>query len=222
MNITTVAVDLAKSVFELAFGDGQGRVTGHKRLSKDAFAAFFVNLPPCRVVMEACGTAHFWARTLQALGHDVRLLPPRPVRPCVRRNTAGRADAEALLEADRRGGILPVPPKDAARQALQGLHRLRQGRMATRTARINAVRGLLREFGHGLPQGPAAVMGRVPEWLADEAFDLPPTLRQALGQAMDEIKGLDARIAEAERLLRQEAQQRDDVRRLTGCPASAC
>lgn len=218
MNFTTVAVDLAKSVFELAFGDGQGRVTGHKRLSKDAFAAFFVNLPPCRVVMEACGTAHFWARTLQGLGHEAKLLPPKHVRPYVRRNKTDRADAEALLEADRCGNILPVPPKDAARQALQGLHRLRQGWMTTRTARINAVRGLLREFGHDLPQGPSAVLERVPVWLADETFDLPPALRETLKQAMDEIKALDSRSAGAERLLRQEAKQRDDVRRLLEVP----
>ncbi len=214
MSITTVAVDLAKSVFELAFGDGLGRVTGHKRLSKDAFAAFFVNMPPCRVVMEACGTAHDWARTLQALGHEVRLLPLQHVR----RNKTDRADAEALLEADRCGGILPVPPKEAARQALQGWHRLRQGWMATRTARINAVRGLLREFSHDLPQGPAAVLERVPAWLVDEAFDLPPALRQALRQAMDEIKDLESRIAEVEKLLRQEARQRQDVARLLAVP----
>ena len=186
--------------------------------SKEALLRFFVNLPPCRVVMEACGTAHFWARTLQAFGHEVRLLPPQHVRPYVRRNTADRADAEALLEADRCGGILPVPPKDAARQALQGLHRLRQGWMATRTARINAVRGLLREFGHDLPQGPSAVMGRVPEWLADETFDLPPALRQALRQAMDEIQDLETRAAEVEKLLRQEAKRRDEVRRLMEVP----
>jgi len=111
-----------------------------------------------------------------------------------------------------------VPPKDAPRQALQGLHRLRQGWMATRTARINAVRGLLREFGHDLPQGPAAVLERVPAWLADDTFDLPPALRQALGQAMDEIKDLEARAAEVEKLLRQEARQRQDVVRLLAVP----
>ena len=111
-----------------------------------------------------------------------------------------------------------MPPKDAPRQALQGLHRLRQGWMATRTARINAVRGLLREFGHDLPQGPAAVLERVPAWLADDTFDLPPALRQALGQAMDEIKDLEARAAEVEKRLRQEARQRQDVVRLLAVP----
>lgn len=104
MDINTVAVDLAKSVFELPFGDCRGRVTGHRRLSKEAFLRFFVNLPPCRVVMEDCGTAHYWARTLQGLGHEVRLLPQQHMRPYVRRNKTDQADAEALLEADRCGG----------------------------------------------------------------------------------------------------------------------
>ena len=218
MNTTTVAVDLAKSVFELAVSDGQGRVTERKRLSKDGFAKFFVNRPPCRVVMEACGTAHHWARTFQALGHEVKLLPPQHVRPYVRRNKTDRADASALLEADRCGDILPVPVKSEGQQALQGLHRVRSGWMATRTARINTVRGLLREFGFDLPQGPAAVMGRVPGWLADETVAIPPVLRQALSALMDEIRSLETRIAGVEKQLRQEARQRPAVQKLMDVP----
>jgi hypothetical protein len=96
MNTTTIAVDLAKSVFELAISGGQGRATERKRLSREAFGKFFVNREPCRVAMEACGTAHYWARTFRALGHEVKLLPPQHVRPYARRNKAGRADAAAL------------------------------------------------------------------------------------------------------------------------------
>ncbi len=89
-HITTVAVDLAKSVFELAIGDGQGRVTERKRLSREAFSRFFIKRPPCRIVMEACGTAHHWARTFQAMSHEVKLLPPQHVRPYVRRLSTGQ------------------------------------------------------------------------------------------------------------------------------------
>jgi transposase len=152
MNTTTVAVDLAKSVFELAVSDGQGRVTERKRLSREAFSRFFINRPPCRIVMEACGTAHYWARTFVGLGHEVKLLPPQHVRPYVRRNKTDRADAAALLEADRCGDILPVPVKTEAQQALQGLHRIRSGWMATRTARIN--------LGAGLPLNSASTSRR--------------------------------------------------------------
>ncbi len=217
-HITTVAVDLAKSVFELAIGDGQGRVTERKRLSREAFSRFFINRPPCRIVMEACGTAHHWARTFQAMSHEARLLPPQHVRPYVRRNKTDRADASALLEADRCGDILPVPVKSEGQQALQGLHRVRSGWMATRTARINELRGLLREFGFDLPQGPAAVMERVPGWLADEAVAIPPVLRKALSAVMDEIRGLEARVAEVEKQLRQEAKQRPAVQKLMAVP----
>jgi transposase len=215
---STVAVDLAKSVFELAIGDGQGRVTERKRLSREAFSRFFINRPPCRIVMEACGTAHYWARTFQALGHEVKLLPPQHVRPYVRRNKTDRADASALLEADRCGDILPAPVKSEGQQALQGLHRVRSGWMAARTARIDEVRGLLREFGFDLAQGPAAVMAKVPGWLADEESKIPPVLRQALSEAMAEIRELDTRIDKLEKQLREEAKQRPAVLRLMQVP----
>lgn len=217
-HISTVAVDLAKAVFELAISDGQGRVTERKRLSREAFSRFFVNRPPCRIVMEACGTAHHWARTFQAQGHAVKLLPPQHVRPYVRRNKTDRADAAALLEADRCGDILPVPVKSEGQQALQGLHRVRSAWMASRTDRINTVRGLLREFGFDIPQGVAAVTGRVPGWLADETVPVPPALRKALSEVMAEIGELDARIETLEKQLREEARQRPAVQRLMAVP----
>lgn len=165
MNATTIAVDLAKTVFELVIADEQGRLVERKRLSREGFARLFANRPPCRIVMEACATAHHWARTFQAQGHEVKLLPPQHVRPYVRRNKTDRTDAAALLEADRCGDLLPVPVKTVEQQGLQGLHRVRSAWMATRTDRINATRGLLREFGLDLPQGPAAVLAQVPTWL---------------------------------------------------------
>jgi transposase len=208
MNATTVAVDLAKSVFELAVSDGQGRVTERKRLSREAFRKFFANREPCRIAMEACGAARHWARTFQALGREVKPLPPQHVRPYARRDKADRADAAALLEADRRGDILPAPVKTEDRQALQGLRRVRSGWMAARAARIDEVRGLLREFGFDIPQGPSAVTERAPGWLADESASVPPALRKALSAVMDEMRALETRIAEVEKQLRQEAKRR--------------
>ena len=116
MNATTVAVDLAKIVFERAISDEQGCLVERKRLWREGFSQFFVNRPPCRIVMEACGAAHHWARTFQAQGHEVKLLPPQQVRPYVRRNKTDRADAAALLEADRCGDLLPVPVKTVGQQ----------------------------------------------------------------------------------------------------------
>ena len=103
MHATTVAVDLAKDVFELAFADADGRIIERKRLNRNAFSLCLANRPPLRVVMEACGSAHHWARVFQAQGHAVRLPPARDVRPYVRGNKTDRADAAGILEADRCG-----------------------------------------------------------------------------------------------------------------------
>jgi transposase len=117
-----VAVDLAKDVFELAFADASGRIVERKRLSRAAFARAFDNRPALRVVMEACSSAHHWARRFQRLGHQVVLLPAHDVRPYVRRNKTDRTDAAGLLEADRCGDIRPVPIKSPDAQGVQALH----------------------------------------------------------------------------------------------------
>ena len=218
MNATTVAVDLAKTVFELAIADEQGRLVDRKRLSREGFARFFANRPPCRIVMEACATAHHWARTFQAQGHEVKLLPPQHVRPYVRRNKTDRADAAALLEADRCGDLLPVPVKTVEQQGLQGLHRVRSAWMATRTDRIDTTRGLLREFGLDLPPGPAAVLTRAPTWLADPESLIPLPLRSALTELIAEIRTLDTRITAIEQQLREQAKLRPEVQRLMTVP----
>lgn len=218
MNATTVAVDLAKTVFERAISDEHGRLVERKRLSREGFARFFVNRPPCRIVMEACGAAHPWARTFQAQGHEVKLLPPQHVRPYVRRNKTDRADAAALLEADRCGDLLPVPVKTVDQQGLQGLHRVRSAWMATRTDRINTTRGLLREFGLDLPQGPAAVLTQVPTWLADPESLIPLPLRSALIELIAEIRVLESRIAALEQQLRAQAKSRPEVQQLMTVP----
>ncbi|CAK0757161.1 transposase [Gammaproteobacteria bacterium] len=215
---TTVAVDLAKTVFELAIANDQGRIIERKRLSREAFAQFFANRPPCRIVMEACGSAHYWARTFQRQGHTVKLLPPQYVRPYVRRNKTDRADAAALLEADRNDQILPVPVKSEEQQALQGLHRVRSGWMGTRTARINALRGLLREFGIVLPQGPNVAVQRVREILAETDNPVPPALRSSLVAIIEEIRDLENRIDTLETQLQTQDKTMPTVQQLLTIP----
>ena len=134
---TTIGVDVAKSVFEVAVSDRPGRIVKRHRLSRGQFARFLATRAPATVVMEACGMAHFWGRQAVASGHRVVLLPPHAVRPYVPRNKTDRADATALLEAARNAAIHPVPVKSVTQQALTGLHRLRSTWLATRTARIN-------------------------------------------------------------------------------------
>src|SRR5262245_36723939 len=150
---TTIAVDLAKSVFEVAVSERPGRVAKRQRLTRGQFARFVRGQEPALFVMEACGTAHFWGREAQAHGHRVVLLPPHAVRPYVLRNKTDGADAKALLEAVRNEAIRPVPVKSVDQHAIGALHRLRSTWMATRTARLNTLRGLLRELGFAIPVG---------------------------------------------------------------------
>jgi transposase len=141
MNTTTVAVDLAKDVFEVACANRAGRVVERKRLTRRQFERFLDTLPAgTDVIMEACGTAHYWGRRCQAHDLCVRLLPPQYVRPYVRRNKTDRADVDALLEASRCGEIRPVPVKTIEQQTLQAVHRVRTQWQTARVARINAMR----------------------------------------------------------------------------------
>ena len=202
MESTTVAVDLAKSVFEVAVANERGQITERKRFGRTAFMRFLTKRQPCRVVMEACGTAHYWGRVAQGRGHRVTLLPPNDVRPFVRRNKTDRADAEALVDASRVDRIPAVPIKRAEQQALVGLHRVREQWMTTRTARINALRGLLQEHGLNLPPGAKTAVQAVPA-LLESATELPAAFRRVLASVQEEIRALEDRIAELDRELRE-------------------
>ena len=179
MDATTVAVDLAKTVFELAMANAQWRVVARRRLNRAQFTRFLTQTSPTHVVMEACGMAHYWGRLAQQHGHRVTLLPPAYVRPYVRRNKTDRADAEAILEAVRSGEMPSVPVKRIEQQALVALHRVREQWMTTRTARINTLRGILREHGLLLPAGARAALQAVPTILDDAETALPMHLRTA-------------------------------------------
>jgi transposase len=199
MTSTMIAVDVAKSVFEVAVSTHPGRVSQRYRHTRQQFSRFVAAQAPATVLMEACGTAHFWGRHAQAHGHQVRLLPPQAVRPYVPRSKTDRADAKGLLEAARNESIHPVPVKSEAQQALTALHRLRSTWMATRTARLNTVRGLLREFGITIPVGARHVVPRVAALLADPETALPAALHPALQSAVEEIRALEKRLREVER-----------------------
>jgi transposase len=201
MNATTVAIDLAKSVFEVAVADQNWRVVDRARLSRPQFERWFHNRAVGLVVMEACGSAHFWARNLQGLGIEVKLLPPRYVRAYVKRNKTDAADAAALLEAARCADIVPVRVKSVEQQALQSLHRVRSAWMATRTSRINSLRGFCREFGIPIAVGSRIGIEQISRVLVDPATAVPTMLRETLKLLLDEIRLLEARIAQLEREL---------------------
>lgn len=216
MNTTQIGVDLAKSVFEVAVSHEPGRVHERHRLSRTGFRRFFATRAPSEVLLEACSSAHYWGRELQGLGHRVALLPPADIARYRDGNKTDRADAKALLEAARNDAIDRVPVKSIEQQALSALHRLRQGYLQTRTARIKAVRGLLREFGVTIPTGAAYVLPRAGAALTDER--LPLYLRQALQAALDEIATLDQRARAVQQQLEALAAQVPEVALLRSVP----
>lgn len=170
------------------------------------FGRWFKNRAVRLVVMEACATAHHWARTLRARGFEVRLLPANYVRAYVRRNKTDAADALALLEAARGSDITPVAVKSVEQQALQALHRLRSGWMSTRTRRINTLRGFCREFGMDVSVGAARGLAQIARLLADEHSAVPAMLRAPMRLALEEIRLMEARIEALERELAQIAR----------------
>jgi transposase len=218
MNATTVAIDLAKDVFEMAFADEAGHIVERKRLSRCAFAKSLHNRPTLVVVMEACGSAHYWARRFQAQGHGVRLLPARDVRPYVRRNKTDRADAAGLLEAARCGQIDAVPVKTPRQQGWQALHRVREQLKCQRTATINLVRGVLREYGVALPAGASRLAPGVMAALEDGDNELPMALRATLADLLARIASLRQGIAAIEVQLSSEAEHDVAVQRYQSVP----
>ncbi len=206
MNATTVAVDLAKNVFQLAVADGQWHVVESHRLTRAQFERWFPNREVSLVIMEACGSAHHWARWLNGLGIEVMLLPAAYVRAYVKRNKTDAADALALLEAARCADIVPVRVKSVEQQALQALHRTRSLWMGTRTSRINALRGFCREFGLAVPQGARTGIEAIARTLADPHTPIPAMIHRAMRFLVEEIRLLELRIGQMERELSELAK----------------
>ena len=153
MEISTIGLDLAKSIFQVHAVDASGEIVVRKALRRAQVLPFFAKLPPCLIGMEACGTSHHWARELTKLGHEVRLMPPAYVKPYVKRGKTDAADAEAICEAVTRPSMRFVPVKSAEQQAALALHRTRDLLVKQRTQLVNMVRGLLAEFGIEMARG---------------------------------------------------------------------
>lgn len=216
MSTIQIGVDLAKTVFEVAISEAPGVVTTRRRLSRAAFPRFLAAHTPAEVLLEACGSAHHWGREAQRAGHRVKLLHPTDVARYRDGNKTDRADAKALLEAARNRELTPVPVKSVQQQAVMALHRIRQGYLRTRTARINALRGHLRELGHVIPVGARRVTMEARTALADEA--IPPFLRDALVGLLEETRALEEKAEAVRTSLRGLARDMSDAQRLMTVP----
>jgi len=198
MKITTVGIDLAKNVFQIHAVDERGKTALKKQLKRGQVVEFFANLPVCLIGMEACGSAHHWARKLAGFGHTVRLMAPQFVKPYVKTNKNDAADAEAICEAVSRPNMRFVPIKNIEQQSVLALHRVRQSFVKARTAQSNQIRGLLAEFGLVVPVGIANIAKRVPELIEDATNELTGSFRLLIARLMDHLKELDRQVDELE------------------------
>lgn len=198
MQVTTIGLDLAKNVFQIHGIDAAGEVVIRKRVRRPDVLRFFADLPPCTVGMEACSTAHYWARELMALGHQVRLVPPAYVKPYVKRGKNDAIDAEAICEAVTRPNMRFVPVKGVEQQAVLVLHRTREVLVRQRTMLVNALRAHMAEFGIVVAQG----IKRVPELVAtlrDKATPIPEIARATLDAVVLQLGSLETSIRQIER-----------------------
>jgi transposase len=207
MPVPVVGVDLSKSVFQLSVADAKHRVIERKRLSRTQFHRFLAQTTSARLVMEACGTSNYWARTAQLHGHEVKLLHAKYVKAYVRRTKTDAADADALVLADGDSSLLPIPIKSEELQALQGLHRIREQWKRARTARICEARALLAEFGLAAPLG-ARGIGKKLTLATEQA---PALMQPTLLDLIQEIGDLEQRLKRVDHALAAYASTNSDV-----------
>lgn len=215
--VTTIGLDLAKNVFQLHGVDAAGNVLLRKQLRRGDVLRFFAGLSPCLVGMEACATAHYWARELAKLGHTVRLMPPAYVKPYVKRGKTDAADAEAIAEAVTRPTMRFVAVKTAEQQAILMLHKVRDLLIRQRTMLINALRGHLAEFGIIAARGPGGVTAVIAA-LHEAQDGLPMLARVTLHGLVDQLRIVRDEVVKVEKRIVAHHRADDASRRLATIP----
>ena len=216
--IKFVGIDLAKRSFHLYAVDGEGREVLSRKLTRGRLSAVVAQLPACMIAMEACGSAHHWARLFRTFGHEVRLIAPQFVKPYVKSNKNDAADAEAICEAAQRPSMRFVAVKTVEQQDIQAIHRMRSLAVQQRTAQINQIRGLLLEYGIEVAQGRAALQRRLPEILEDADNGLSERFRAELHGLAEELRQLNERVTHYDEQIEQIAQGDAQARALMTIP----
>lgn len=214
MKITTIGLDIAKSVFHLYVVNSVGRYIKKKQLKRKQVLAYMANIEPCLIAMEACGSANYWAREFSAQGHQVKLIAPQYVKPYVKGNKNDYNDAEGIAEAAQRPNMRFVPIKSVEQQDIQSVHRQRERIKKERTALVNQVRGLLAEYGVVINKGIAAVRRGLPEILEDAGNGLTPLTRELFAELQEELQTIDKRLERCEKRIKCLNQENEMCRRL--------
>lgn len=217
MQVATIGLDLAKSVFQLHAVDAEGAVVVSRQLRRAHVLKAFADLPPCLVGLEACGSAFYWAHQIMALGHEVRLISPKDVKAYVRRNKTDAADAAAICEAVSRPHTRFVPIKTPEHQAVLSMHKARALLVSQRTRMMNALRGHLAEFGIVAPQGTRGFQELLSR-LAAADLDVPVFLLHTLQDLVAPLAALQTSIARIAQEILAWHRQNSDSRRLAAAP----
>lgn len=214
---TMIGVDLAKAVFQLHATSMTGQLRFCKKLSRQSFLKFMAEQPPAVVVLEACGSAHYWTREMTGLGHEVKLIAPQYVKPFVKRQKNDAADAEAIVIAAQRPEMRFVEPKSAEQQGRAMLFRARARLVQQRTELVNMLRAFLYELGYVAPQG-INNMPRIAAIITEPNSDLPEIARIECRDLLEQIEAMTVRIATSDRRIKDLAGQADMARRLQTMP----
>jgi len=212
-----IGVDLAKNVFQVHGALRTGEVQFRKKLTRTQFPVFMAKQEPCLVIFEACGSAHYWAREMEAFGHEVKLIAPHYARPFVKRQKNDAADAEAIVIAARQPEMRFVEAKTVEQQSRTAVFRGRERLVHQRTADVNALRALLYEHGHVFPEGIRS-LNRITALVEDKIADLQPLIREECLDLLAQIAEKTARIVDRTAKLKALAAESDRARRLQTMP----
>lgn len=216
--ITLIGIDLAKNIFRINCLDANGKRVMNKNIHRESVINFFATLPECTVAMEACASSHYWGRTIESLGHTVRLIHPQYVRPYRLGDKNDANDAAAICAAAKRPDMRFVRLRSQRQSDIQALHRVREGLVTEKTATVNRVRALLAENGIVIKQGPANFFALLPAIMDDLDNELSGMMRQVLRAQYAHLLGLREQVTELEKMLQSLAAEEDSYQRLMQLP----